>query len=1203
MSETTAHPPDAGDREPATSALPDATRGGVPRLSRAERPTEIGRYRIVDYIGGGGMGDIWLGEDPYGNKVAIKQLSGSRSAQERFVRRFVREGQALSRLQHRNICRVYGIEEGGETPCIVMEYVEGVSLGKLLRYLATPTVVGEPHTNAAPDELGTIIEEAAKLEVEEDGVVVQRGADEPVSRVLPLQQSLSIVMKLCDAVQYAHERGIFHRDIKPSNVIVRRDGEPILLDFGVALLMDDTGSEDERLTATGQLFGTVDYMAPEQAQSGRDVDERADVYSIGAILYQMLTGHKHFVPSGNIYRDVTNLADHDPVSPRAYVRRMDRELEAIVLKALRPEPGERYRSARQLAEDLGHYQRGEHVSARRPTVARRLWRTARRHRTVLSAGLSLLLAAAVIGGYAGLRHYRRWGNWVPVFEQSWIDGGGSTEQCVFVNVNGDTTASWPVTRTGLAAKMGDWCWLRTVAVPGDVRLVVRARYTGVVDGLEMTVNAADDTVPFWYALPRGYSCQVGGYNGTMDFISVNTTPDVARLTRAVPSLPAREVTVELQRVGSTVELRVNGKRRLRVDQWMPFWGSEFARVGFRTYAEDVLVQEVAVYRRSLPQETDPLVVGEAFTAAGYYRDAVRAYSDVARDYAGSTLAARALAKAVLAAHELDAPEAGPVVDSLEAEFQRLYPESPLWQMVRERRMGALWREREFDKVLLMLPDHYRLFPQTRLALQLQWLSRGIDVPAAVQAPLIEWQVRTQGVRSIDASGLGEGVLARIGGSRLTHLRCSNSAIAGLGPLAGLRLRWLVCDRNTIADLTPLAGQPLKYLDCDYNNIESLDGLQDAPLAVLRAGHNRIRDLGPLSHCALADVKLNDNLITDISALRNPQLAQLDIGQNAVESVLPLKGTPLTTLAAPGNRITDLTPLGDTRIRSLDVSGNPADVSSLAGLALRELMVGRMGLSDLSFLKGMPLRRLNISGNDVSDISVLEGMSLTELDMAGNRIDSLASLRGMPLSILECSDNRIRSLEPLTGMPLEQLNCSANPLQSLEPFIDNPPAEFIFVGARIPREELLRAIAVWENRPQCSQLVSQARLSLMLQDGSPGDWRDIAAKHAGNRYLFVPLKVTFGEADSLARAAGGRLADLDTPSERRFVMALRPDGEAVWVPESTVRAEHASIDVAGGAEGTEAPLWRSRGPWTIRNGLQMWPDFARTSFVIEWGAEG
>ncbi len=167
--------------------------------------------------------------------------------------------------------------------------------------------------------------------------------------MLPLLFSHNAV-KVCDALHASHEAGVFHRDLKPGNIMIRRGGEPVVTDFGLAKLAEPDGRA--ALSISGQLLGTVGYMAPEQARSSKNVDERADIYSLGAVLYQMLTGQKHFAASDNLLEDIQRLQHWTPVRLRELNKQIDGDLEIIALKALRAEPSERYRSIAAFREDL-----------------------------------------------------------------------------------------------------------------------------------------------------------------------------------------------------------------------------------------------------------------------------------------------------------------------------------------------------------------------------------------------------------------------------------------------------------------------------------------------------------------------------------------------------------------------------------------------------------------------------------------------------------------------------------------------------------------------------------------------------------------------------------------------------------------------------------------------------------------------------------
>ena len=216
------------------------------------------------------------------------------------------------------------------------------------------------------------------------------------TRILPIEQTLSIVIKVCDAIQFAHEHGVLHRDLKPGNILLREDGEPLVADFGLAKLKSNEASHS--LSLTGHVVGTLENMAPEQAESSKDVDERADVYSIGTILYQMLAGRRHFEATGNIVKDAQTLKTHEPARPRAFNPQIHPDLEIITLKALRNAPAERYRSVAALRADIDHYRRGEVISAKPVSPVDLLKKLVLRNKVVsaVSAASFLIVVCGVL---------------------------------------------------------------------------------------------------------------------------------------------------------------------------------------------------------------------------------------------------------------------------------------------------------------------------------------------------------------------------------------------------------------------------------------------------------------------------------------------------------------------------------------------------------------------------------------------------------------------------------------------------------------------------------------------------------------------------------------------------------------------------------------------------------------------------------------
>ncbi len=358
----------------------------------------LGKYRLLSVIGTGGMGKVWKGQDRYGNFVAIKVLHSTEANSDAQLKRFQREAEVMSRLPHRNICRIFEMSEFEGIQYLVMEYVDGLTLADLL-YERTGAETGGSMAKALPDLKSLISalrqERTSRDELPGDGEETSAPRAKE-TRVLPVEQTLSIFLKVCDAVQFAHDHGVLHRDLKPGNILLREDGEPLVADFGLAKVSSSESAQS--LSISGHVVGTLENMSPEQAESSKDVDERADVYALGTILFQMLTGHRHFEATGNIVADAQALQTHEPPRPRSINPKLDSDLEIIVLKALRNSPAERYRSVTALESDLQHYRRGEVIAARPVSALELVKKLVLRNRSVtavITGSLIILMSGSI----------------------------------------------------------------------------------------------------------------------------------------------------------------------------------------------------------------------------------------------------------------------------------------------------------------------------------------------------------------------------------------------------------------------------------------------------------------------------------------------------------------------------------------------------------------------------------------------------------------------------------------------------------------------------------------------------------------------------------------------------------------------------------------------------------------------------------------
>ncbi len=318
----------------------------------------LGDYTLRRQIGRGGMGVVYEAwENSMNRRVALKVLPAGVAADGRTFTRFLREAQVAGNLHHSNVVPVYGMGVREKTPYFAMEYVEGETLSQILGRLKAGAKE-EPETPFGKEKEGLVYY----------GKIATAFAE------------------VADGLQHAHSKGVIHRDIKPSNLILDGEGKLRILDFGLARL-----EGQESLTVSGEFFGTPLYMSPEQAMAKRiPIDHRTDVYSLGATLYEMLARRPPF--QGKNQQDtLSKIIFSDPEAPRASNPGIPRDLETIVLKCLRKNPGDRYGTAEAMAQDLRRFVRGDPIEAR-PQSTFELWgKKVWRRRWALAALLGMLV--------------------------------------------------------------------------------------------------------------------------------------------------------------------------------------------------------------------------------------------------------------------------------------------------------------------------------------------------------------------------------------------------------------------------------------------------------------------------------------------------------------------------------------------------------------------------------------------------------------------------------------------------------------------------------------------------------------------------------------------------------------------------------------------------------------------------------------------
>ena len=765
------------------------------------RPREGSKYRYIRTLGRGGMKVVLeVHDNDTMRNVAMALLPDISTRSQLELGQFLREARLTAGLEHPNIVPVHdiGMDSSG-SPYFTMKLLRGRTLAVLLKKLADN--------------------------------------DPEYVPLYKFDQLLRIFLRICNAIAFAHSKGVLHLDLKPENVQIGDYGEVLVLDWGLARKITPNQSAGPKIntktrvmkrlnTGNGesQINGTPGYMAPEQIRGSKNAcSEQTDVYALGAILYAMIT-YMNPLQNGEVDKMLQDTLSGNIQRPSLRVK--DREIpygiEAVVLKAMSLDPADRYPSVKALRDEVLNFIDGYATEAENAGPLKKTLLYMRRHVRSMITGAVILLLTVLLAFFSWREAHRTISLWIPMLTVNFQKPGFPMDSCSFRDHDfKELSQVWPLAEAeGLRPQPKQWLVFRE-PFQENVRISFYLTYDREsMKKMEFALIPVVSAGKVLSARSPMVTCQLIGAPQWIAEVLESRDRVAPKIIASAPlrSLREKDISVTIEHENGYISLIVDRKNILKVPSFR-LLGNGALLVAFRGDMPHSKIRNLEIARLAPPENATALLAGDTLLEERLYEQAVRRYLQVDDNRPGSKLAETALQKAYLAAFKLNQPDLrNEFLLDIKKRLAARYPDFNMSHLLTADACAA-WRDRNYVLALQLMYKVFEYDPYTKVVQFILEMPHE-PLPEEIQPILIKLIRRTRGLVSLDLSNYGLKSLHGIAGMPLISLNCSRNRLTSLRDLKGMPLESLDCSNNRIKSLQELKGMPLRYLDYSGNPVKS-----------------------------------------------------------------------------------------------------------------------------------------------------------------------------------------------------------------------------------------------------------------------------------------------------------------------------------------------------------------------------------------------